>query len=167
VTRRRRVGLALGLVQVVFLGTVGLKLLADRATLPKGWALTAPYDPSTPFRGRYVRLALEIPLDPPDTGSTESRLSGVLLRAVDGRIVGRLDDSVGSPLVQLRTEAGRRTSRLQTPVAFFIPEHVADPSRRPAGEELWAEVTLPGSGPPRPIRLGVMKNGRLEPLDLR
>jgi hypothetical protein len=50
-------------------------------------------------------------------------------------------------------------------IAFFIPEHAADPSFRPAGEELWAEVTLPRSGPPRPIRLGVKKNGVLTPLE--
>jgi hypothetical protein len=49
-------------------------------------------------------------------------------------------------------------------IAFFIPEHVADPSIRPAGEELWAEVTVPPKGPPRPIQLGVMKNGLLTPL---
>ena len=51
-------------------------------------------------------------------------------------------------------------------VAFFIPEHVPDPSRRPAGEELWVEVSVPAKGPPRPIRLGVKKDGVLTPLDL-
>jgi hypothetical protein len=49
-------------------------------------------------------------------------------------------------------------------IAFFIPEHVPDPSVRPPGEELWAEVTIPRKGPPRPIRLGVKKNGVLTPL---
>jgi hypothetical protein len=52
------------------------------------------------------------------------------------------------------------------PVAFFIPEHVPDPSRRPPGEELWVEVSVPAQGPPRPIRLGVKKDGVLTPLDL-
>ena len=49
-------------------------------------------------------------------------------------------------------------------LAFFIPEHVPDPSIRPEGEELWAEVTLPRKGPPRPIRLAVKKDGVLTPL---
>lgn len=53
------------------------------------------------------------------------------------------------------------------PVAFFIPEHVRDPSQLAPGEELWVEATLPPEGPPRPIRLGVKKNGALQPLDLR
>ena len=49
-------------------------------------------------------------------------------------------------------------------LAFFIPEHVPDPSFRAPGEELWAEVTLPRKGPPRPIRLAVKKDGVLTPL---
>ncbi|MBA2458197.1 MAG: hypothetical protein H0V43_04470 [Gemmatimonadales bacterium] len=49
---------------------------------------------------------------------------------------------------------------LVEPVAFFIPEHIPDPSVRPAGEEQWAEVTIPRRGPPRPIRLAVGRNCR-------
>jgi len=49
-------------------------------------------------------------------------------------------------------------------LAFFIPEHVPDPSFRAPGEELWAEVTLPRKGAPRPIRLAVKKDGVLTPL---
>lgn len=53
---------------------------------------------------------------------------------------------------------------LAEPVAFFIPEHILDPSRRPEGQELWIEVTIPKKGPPRPIRLGVKKaTARLSP----
>jgi hypothetical protein len=43
---------------------------------------------------------------------------------------------------------------------------VPDPSVLEAGEELWVEVTLPRSGAPRPIRLGVRKDGVLTPLAL-
>jgi len=51
-------------------------------------------------------------------------------------------------------------------LAFFIPEHVPDPSRRAAGEELWVEATLPKKGPLRPIRLAVKKDGHFTVLDL-
>ena len=51
-------------------------------------------------------------------------------------------------------------------VAFFVPEHVPDPSFRPPGEELGMEVTIPKKGLLRPIRLGVKKDGVLTPLDL-
>jgi hypothetical protein len=56
---------------------------------------------------------------------------------------------------------------LSEPLAYFIPEHVPDPSVRPDNEELWAEVTVPPSGAPRPIRLGVKSNGVIRPLELR
>jgi hypothetical protein len=52
-------------------------------------------------------------------------------------------------------------------VDFFISEHVSDPSRRPPGEELWVEVSVPPRGAPRPIRLAVKKDGALTPLELR
>ncbi|MDO8502713.1 MAG: hypothetical protein Q7S20_12800 [Gemmatimonadaceae bacterium] len=54
---------------------------------------------------------------------------------------------------------------LEQPLAYFIPEHVTDPSRRAAREELWVEVTIPRRGAPRPIRLGVKKDGVLTPLE--
>jgi hypothetical protein len=66
----------------------------------------------------------------------------------------------------LSTRDGRRIATLDQPLAFFIPEHVPDPSVRAPGEELWVEVTLPKQGAPRPIRLAVKKGGVLTPLDL-
>lgn len=164
---RRQAGLALAVAQVALVGSLGLKLLVDRARLPRGWVRTVPFDPSTPLRGRYVRLAVEVPLAPPPAGGDGYSERGVRLQAVDGKVVGRLDDSVDSPRIQLRQEGAVRSSRLAEPIAFFLPEHVQDPSRRPPGEELWAEVTIPEAGPPRPIRLGVMRAGKLTPLDLR
>lgn len=57
---------------------------------------------------------------------------------------------------------------LNTPVLYFIPENAEDPSqRRSRGAQLWAEVTIPRSGPPRPIQLALKKDGAWKPLDLR
>lgn len=164
---RGMAGLVLAGVHAALVGSLGLKLLADRARLPHAWARTQPFDPSTPLRGRYVRLGLEIPLSNLDTTRGSYAEAGVRLEARGDRVAGSIDDAIASPRVQLRRDAGGWTARLAQPVAFFIPEHVADPSVRPAGEELWAEVTLPRRGPPRPIRLGVMRDGHLAPLDLR
>ncbi len=50
---------------------------------------------------------------------------------------------------------------------FFVPEHPAafeSLNFRPNAPELWAEVTIPRKGPPRPIRLGIKKDGQLEPV---
>ena len=55
-------------------------------------------------------------------------------------------------------------------VAFFLPEnrteveHLQFDRNAP---ELWAEVTIPRKGPPRPIRLGIKKDGQIEPVDAR
>ena len=75
---------------------------------------------------------------------------------------------LGDDLGSQRPDDGslRRVAVLVEPVAYFIPEHVPDPSRRLPGEELWVEVTLPKQGGPRPIRLAVKKDGVLTPLDL-
>ena len=164
---RRSAGLVLAAVHAALVGSLGLKLLADRARLPRGWVQSQPFDPSTPLRGRYIRLGLLIPLTNPDTTRGPYAEAGVRLELRGDRVVGSIDDSVASPRVQLRQDQGRWSARLAQPVAFFIPEHVADPSMRPGGEELWAEVTIPRKGPPRPIRLGVMKGGQLSPLELK
>lgn len=53
-------------------------------------------------------------------------------------------------------------------VLYFIPEHAEDPTPRLSDKkELWAEVTLPKKGPPRPIQLALKKDGVWMPLDLR
>ncbi len=162
----RRAGLALALIQVLLVGTLGAKLLADRARLPRGWARTVPFDPDLPIRGRYVRLRLEVPLArrPGDVQAGEYRR--VRLRAAGDTIEGVLDDEAELQ-VRLDSSGQGLVAGLAEPVAYFIPEHIPDPSIRPAGEELWAEVTIPKSGPPRPIRLGVRRNGTLTPLDIR
>ena len=54
-------------------------------------------------------------------------------------------------------------------VLFFVPEHALPFENLRAGRdapELWAEVTIPRKGPPRPIRLAIRKAGQLEPLDI-
>ena len=54
-------------------------------------------------------------------------------------------------------------------VLFFVPEHILPfetvRARRDA-PELWAEVTLPQKGPPRPIRLALKQAGKLDVLDV-
>ena len=54
-------------------------------------------------------------------------------------------------------------------VLFFVPEHALPFETGRAARnapELWAEVTIPRKGPPRPIRLALKKAGKLEPIDI-
>jgi hypothetical protein len=160
----RPAGLTLALLQVLLVSGVALKYAADRARLPSAWARTVPFDPSLPIRGRYVRLRLQAPMSAPTPPA--GAVFRVRLVAAAGRVYAVVDSATGVEAT-LDSASGARVARLTDPIAFFIPEHVADPSTRPQGEELWAEVTLPRLGAPRPIRLGVRRGGALEPLDLR
>ena len=42
-----------------------------------------------------------------------------------------------------------------------------DPAVRSAGGELWTEVTVPKTGPPRPIQLAIKRGDSFTPLELK
>ena len=155
-------GLLLAALQVALLGAVAGWMRMEDATQPRGWARTAPVDPDLPIRGRYVAFFLQVPA--PGLSSTTER---VVLRVRDGRVLAApaLPGGGNPQDAFLTTGKGGTIAQLRTPLAFFLPEHAEDPSRRPPGETLWAEVTLPRLGPPRPLRLGVERQpGRIDPL---
>ena len=153
-------GIAVALLQCLIVLTVAGKYALDRQRLPRVWVKAAPVDPSLPVRGRYVSLRLEVAA-PPETGV---QWMSAQLSVQDGRLVATPGSYADS--LTISRFAGGPWSILD-PVAFFIPEHVPDPSRPSPGEELWVEVSVPRQGPPRPLRLGVKKDGVLTPLDLR
>jgi hypothetical protein len=189
-----RKGLLLAGIHLVLVLSLGGKLLLDRATRPRAWVKAAPVDPSLPIRGRYVSLRVEVPVTgvelPPvkprptylkDTDpwpplwemhsvQVELIASAAGLTARKEAPSGKSEDSYRSNAFLTSTARSlpveQWTVTMRDPLAFFIPEHVPDPSQRPAGEELWVEVTLPKKGPLRPIRLGVKKAGVLTPLNL-
>jgi hypothetical protein len=156
----------LAMVQVMLVSGVGLKYASDRARLPSAWVQTVPFDPSLPIRGRYVRLRIQVPYSQPTAAAVSGAFTRVRLVVGNDRVQA-VPDSAANIEATIDTAGGALIARLSEPVAFFIPEHVADPSRRARGEELWAMVTLPAAGSPRPIRLGVRRGERIEELDLR
>ena len=165
-------GAAIALLQVALLAAVGGKLLYDRAVLPRAWIETTGVDPDLPIRGRYVSLNLVLPV-------VEQAPLGEAVTLAYGRIEVRNGNAVAvlaardpmipdaaHPLAFVRN-VGPAGARWQTyvPVAFFLPEHVHDPTlgRRPG--EPWVEATVPRNGAPRPVRLGLRRGERIEPLD--
>ncbi len=159
-------GLIVGAAQVLLAASVGAKFFVDRANYPRVWAETAPYDPDLPIRGRYVRIAVLVDAvrDPKSTQDMGPAMFRGRLEVRGDRLVAVEDDS-GRHWVTNRSCGEAECWQLAEALAYFIPEHAEDPSRRPAGETLWVEVTVPPKGAPRPIRLGVKKNGELTPLD--
>ncbi len=123
----------------------------DRAALPRVWARTVPWDPSDPFRGRYVRLWL----DADDQRSAADSLATVEFAVVGERLVVRPAHGWSGLRVREPAPPGARGVVVWEPVAFFIAEHAPDPSVLAAGQTLWVEVTVPPQGLPRPIRLEV------------
>jgi len=158
-----RKGLIVALVHVLLVCSLGAKLLVDRARRPRVWARTAPVDPDSPLRGRYVRLRVESSAVESLTGAADSH---VMLAEREGQLVLRPSPEDTGLTASVTTAGQRKVVVLDQPLAFFIPEHVPDPSLRGPGEELWVEVTLPARGAPRPIRLAIKKDGVFTPLDL-
>jgi hypothetical protein len=169
-------GLVIALIQVCLVASLGAKLLYDRATQPRVWVNTAPYDPNLPIRGRYVSLQLIVEprgIQEPKLESKWLPPQAVVLRIENERLLAeaKLEDvPYRSSGVRVRhaNVGDDKVAVLDETVAFFIPEHVPDPSRRRQGEQLWVETTIPRKGPPRPIRLGVKQdNGPIVPLDIK
>jgi hypothetical protein len=118
-----RKGLILAGLEALLALSVTGKLYYDRATRPRVWVRTMPWDPSLPIRGRYLAL--------------------------------RLVPERGAPYFD-ETNSMRAN--------FFVPEHTTElekTSRGLGAPEVWAEVTIPRKGPPRPIRLGLPRPIRL------
>lgn len=164
-------GVVIALVQVLIVSAVGGKLLYDRQVLPRAWARTTGVDPVLPIRGRYVTLNLLVETDPgaPPPGeaepwSVERAVLSVRDGALHAAIVpqpedGAFDFDLGGHLQEVMPlpAAGDTAWVLAQPIAFFLPEDAPDPTRVAADEELWAEVTVPEAGPPRPLRLEVRR----------
>lgn len=166
-TRAQKASVLLGLIHVAIVGVVGAKFVVDRATYPRVWVQTVPFDPDLPIRGRYVRLnAVVEHLEPqgPQADAADWRRAALDVR--DGRLAA-IAAPEGRHVIRRASCGERRCWVLAEPLAYFIPEHVRDPSLREPGEELWVEVTVPPQGAPRPIALGVKRGEALQPLELR
>lgn len=164
----RRASVLVALAQVVILGLVGAKFLVDRATYPRLWVRTVPFDPTLPIRGRYVRLNVVVEHSPPVEQDSQrpgaNPFTWANLQVRDNRLVA-VEAPDGRHHLSWRPCGQAHCWVLSEPIAYFIPEHVKDPSIREPGEELWVEVSVPPTGPPRPIRLGVRKDGTLRPIE--
>jgi hypothetical protein len=169
-----RRGLLVAAIQLALVLSLGAKLLYDRATRPRVWALAEVYDPDLPIRGRYLSERLRMPADgftyktsgQPNANDAYLNYQWAYFEIRDGQLIAQQQGSGPGAWVHIRKNGdGTLTAAIEEPVLVFIPEHAEVPSLK-SGQETWVEVTLPAQGPPRPIRIGVKKDGVLTPLKL-
>lgn len=162
-----RRGVLVGLVHLALVTSLAGKLWYDRATLPRVWVRCIGVDPDDPLRGRYVDLRLTVPL-----AANVEAYGPARLRAANGELVAEPVSHHRAGAWDEVSLSGRDAAKpsfalLSPSVAVFLPEHAPDPTLRRSGEELWLEVTVPKEGPPRPIRLGIKREGAaIVPLNL-
>jgi len=172
-----RKGILLAVLQLAIVASLAAKYAIDRARFPRVWAQTVAYDPDLPIRGRYLSVRLRVDADrvygasqlPKSIqGNFWGDMRDVYLHAENGHLVASPAlQPTGLSVTRWRARIGDLVAALSEPVAYFLPEHAVDPSRRPQGEELWVEVTVPKKGPPRPIRLAVKRGDKFTPLEIK
>jgi hypothetical protein len=169
-----RAGMLLLVIQLLLVLSVAGKYLYERHTRPRVWARATNYDPNLPIRGRYLALQLLVdscglPHDPahlqPGWKDFQGKQSPgrwdwpVEVTARDGKLVATDEEYSRSPsdVAHVNLDADRPCERapLSPGVEYFIPDTARGPLPLQPGQELWVEVTVPESGPPRPIRLAL------------
>jgi hypothetical protein len=178
-TNRGR-ALTLLAVQLALVLSIAGKYVYERKVCPRVWVRTAQFDPELPLRGRY--LALQLGVDACSLPRDESTWEGwgpngegnwrwrVRLVAREGKLVVDLAGERMRPELtqELRLLKDRPCDRapLQERAEYFIGDRDKSPFPLKAGEELWVEVTVPPSGPPRPIQLAISDAKGFRPLSL-
>jgi hypothetical protein len=169
-------GLILAGIQLAIVASLGAKLALDRARLPRVWAKVRSYDPDLPIRGRYLALQLAVQMQPAGEGGvkTPKPETKIPCASLSGKLLARNGQLTATPTeyghgVLLTTCLAPNPAEvwLTQPVLYFLPEHADNPMQTARGGELWAEVTVPKAGPPRPIRLAVKKGNSFTPLEIK
>jgi hypothetical protein len=183
--------IALLVIQLAIVSSIAAKYLYQRWSCPRAWTRTVAYDPELPMRGRY--LSVQLVVDGCESTLPNAKQAR-MPRSVDGVPVGHRfsinapgqiqfpaklkveggklvairipegDSQPGGQMVSAWPGSSCENLRLDTPVDFYIAEHAVSPTPVKAGEELWIEVTVPPTGPPRPIQLALKENGSWKPL---
>jgi hypothetical protein len=162
-------GIAVAVLHLLIVLSLGGKLLYDRAHCPRVWVRTGWIDPDLPIRGRYMSLQLQVQ-SPWIKPSKEYWWNSVTLAVENGTLVARKSEAdTGLSISSWRnpqTQPPAAMHSLDQPVVFFLPANADFPQIKP-GVELWAEVTIPRKGPPRPIQLALKRGTQWTPLSYR
>jgi hypothetical protein len=168
-------GLILLFVQLLLVLSVAGKYLYERHTRPRVWTRATQYDPNLPLRGRY--LAMQLVLDacdlPRDVEHTiphpyNKRQTfwqwNVSLTTVNGKLMPTVTTSHSDATLTLLPGRPCDRATLSSEEMLFIPDRADLPLPLKPGQDLWVEVTLPPSGPPRPIQIALSSADGFHPL---
>ena len=171
----RNRAIALIVIQCLLVSSIAAKYLYERATCPRVWVRATQYDPNLPMRGRYLALsplvdACGLGLKPPSNNMSPRWYEGgeVQLIARDGKLVavdakGRLPHG-DFQRVTVTDRSPCERAQVSPAIDYFVPENAKSPFPLKPGQELWVEVTVPPSGPPRAIQLALSDSGRWQVL---
>lgn len=170
----QRKGLLLGVIHILMMLSFGGKLLYDPMTRPRVWVLSGVYAPDSPIRGRYLSEQLLISAEgftyteskQPNYNEWCANCYWACLEVRNNELIAKHQGSGTGQWIHLRKNPnGTLFALTENPVLVFIPERADLPNLK-RDERLWVEVTIPAKGPPRPIRIGVNKDGVLTPVQL-
>jgi hypothetical protein len=171
-------------VQMALVLSIAVKYAWERHHYPMVWTRATQYDPEQPIRGRYIALTLHADacgLPPGHDGDVFVRSPQgsfgqpaqtwtILMAVKDGHLAPILASQARPAETQeltLRSGIPCEYASLSEQTEFFIAEHAQTPFPLAHGQELWALVTVPLQGPPRPVKLAVSDGRQFRVLDLR
>jgi len=165
-------GLVLAAIQMSLVIGIGGKLLYERAVRPRVWVFCQAYDPNLPIRGRYLSEQLRMPAEgfTYRAGTTQypeyyANRVWAFFEVRNSTLVAVPQGSGSGGWVNLQRHGDAIQATVEQPVLVFISD-TANVQSLHRGEEMWVEVTIPKSGPPRPIQMGIKKDGTITPLKL-
>jgi|GEM_PF-2209766 hypothetical protein len=187
-----KVSIALLVVQLAIVASVAAQYWYQRATCPHVWVRAVAPEPQQAVRGRYARLQLvvdgcqstlpsaksaEFPRDFAGA-ATQGKFglrAGSMFRAdlkvENNRLtaINVVADESGRKGQYIAAETGKPCDQmlLWNPVEIYAGSRAGEVSQLSTGQEFWMEVTVPPSGPPRPLQLAVKDNGAWRPLALQ
>jgi hypothetical protein len=179
----RAKGLWVLVVQLAVVLSIGAKYAWERHHCPMVWARAGQYDPEQPIRGRYIALtvhasacglpgggrAYDFSRPGRSPQQAEMKMWRVVPAVNDGVLTARVVEETRpgpSETLMLDHDMPCEYARLGENSEFFVPEHAKSPFPLQKGQELWALVTVPPSGPVRPVKLAISDSQGFHVLNL-
>jgi hypothetical protein len=179
-----RVSVVLMILQLAIVASIGAQYVYQRWTSPHVWVRAVAPEASSAVSGRYLNLQLVVDgcqstLPSAKAATFPRDINGAAVQGPFGLIAGTIFranlkvqsnrliavnavvDETGREGQPVMATPGKPCDqmRLIHSVPFYVAENSIDASRLNPGQELWMEVTVPATGPPRPLQLALKENG--------